>query len=91
MLDNGVGLEFPLAEQISLLFADVILPELIGAPVEVLRELLNGTEVSAYGAGCVVATLEFLEHQFLQLGHRDLLVTAPYRDSATAAANRQCR
>jgi hypothetical protein len=47
MLNNRVGLEFPLAEQIRLVFADLIRPELIGAPVEVLRELLNGMEVSA--------------------------------------------
>ena len=63
MLDNRVRLELSFAEQIGLVLADVIRPELVGRTVEVARELFNGSEIRAYRAGCVVATLEFLEHQ----------------------------
>ena len=82
VLDDGVGLKLPFAEQIRLVLADVIRPELVGTTIEVARKLVNGPEISARGAGSVISTLEFLEHQLLEIGHRDL-VTAPYRDSAT--------
>ena len=91
MLDNSVGLELPFAEQIGLVLADVIRPELVGRTVEVARELGNGSEIRARRAGSVIATLEFLEHQPSQMGHRDLLVTAPYRDSSDATHEDQCR
>jgi hypothetical protein len=57
---------------------------LVGRTVEVARQLGNGSEIGARGAGGVISTLEFLEHQLSQMGHRDLLVTAPYRDSSDA-------
>ena len=49
----------------------------------------SASMISARGAGCVVSTLEFFEHQLSKMGHRDLLVTAPYRDSARAADHHQ--
>src|SRR5882724_355840 len=81
MLDNGVGVILPFAEQICLVLADVIRSKLVGTTVEVARKLVNGSEISADGAGSVISTLEFLEHHLSKMGHRDLLVTAPYRDS----------
>jgi hypothetical protein len=91
MLDNGAGLKLLFAEQIRLVLTDMIRPELIRRTVEISRNLVNGPEISARGAGSVVATLEFLEHQLSQMGHRDLLVTAPYRDSSQATHRDQCR
>src|SRR5215469_18196733 len=43
--------------------------------VEVARKFLDGTDVTAYGFCRVVTTLEFLQHHFSKMGHRDLLVT----------------
>src|SRR5215470_4582433 len=91
MLDHRVGVELSFAEQIRLILADMIRPQLVGRTVEVSRELVNGLEISARGAGCVVSTLEFFEHQLSKMGHWDLLVTAPYRDSAPAANDDQHR
>src|SRR3984885_4067502 len=87
MLDDGVGLKLSFAEQIRLVLADVIRPELIRRAVEVARILVDSPEISSRCAGGVVSTLEFFEHQLLEMGHRDLLVTAPYRDSETAAVH----
>jgi hypothetical protein len=81
MLDDGVGLQLSFVEEIRLILADVIRPELVGRAVEVMGILFDGPKISACCAGCVVSTFEFLEHQLLEIGHRDLLVTAPYRDS----------
>src|SRR6266849_3385112 len=91
MLDNGVGLELPFAEQIRLILADVIRTQLVGRALEISREIFNCTEIRARCAGRVVSTLEFLEHQLSKMGHSDLLVTAQYRDSAAAADDDQCR
>src|SRR6266568_8196283 len=87
MMDNGVGLELPFAEQIRLILADVIRTQLVGIALEISREIFNCTEIGARCAGRVVSTLEFLEHQLSKMGHSDLLVTAPYRDSAPAATD----
>jgi len=56
MLDNGVGVELPFTEQIRLILADVIRPELVGTTIEVARKLVNGPEISARGAGSVIST-----------------------------------
>jgi len=53
--------------------------------VEVTRKLVDGPEVSARGDGSIISALEFLKYQLSKLGHRDLLVTAPYRDLPDAA------
>ena len=84
MLDNGVGVILPFTEQICLVLADVIWSQLVGTTVELSRKLVNGSEISADGAGSVISTLEFLEHHLSKMGHRDLLVTAPYRDLSDA-------
>jgi hypothetical protein len=66
MLDDGVGLQLSFAEEIRLILADVIRPELVGRAVEVTGILFDRPEISACCAGCVVSTLEFLEHQLLR-------------------------
>ena len=88
MLDNRVGIELSFAEQIRLVLADVIRPELVRSAVEISREFVNGTQITARRAGRVVSTLEFLEHQLSKMGHRDLLMTAQYRDSADCRRQR---
>ena len=63
MLDNSIGLKLLSAEQIRLVLADVIRPELVGRTMEVARKIGNGSEIGARGAGGIISTLEFLEHQ----------------------------
>jgi hypothetical protein len=68
------------------------IPNLPGWPVLRMFFLSRpGPEISTRCTGGVVSALEFPEHQILKMGHRDLLVTATYRDSGTAADDRQCR
>ena len=55
--------------------SDVVWPQLIGRPVEKRRELPDCQQVRSYGSLRVITTLEFLQHLFSKLGHRDLLVT----------------
>ena len=50
-------------------------PELVGRLVEVLGEILHDSQVPFYGTLSIITTLEFLQHHFSKLGHRDLLVT----------------
>ena len=71
MLDNGVGLELSFAEQIRLVLADVIWPELVRSAVEISREFVNGTQITARRAARVVSTLEFLEHHLSKMGLLD--------------------
>jgi hypothetical protein len=43
--------------------------------VEVSREIFNRAKVTAGGSLRVITALEFLQHDFSQMGQRDLLVT----------------
>ena len=47
----------------SLKLPDVRLIQLVARTVEVMRELLNRMDVALFRGLCVVATLEFLEHE----------------------------
>src|ERR1700676_4487461 len=58
-----------------LVLAQVFRPEFVGRLVEVLGEVLHDSQVPFYGTLGVITTLEFLQHLFSKLGHRDLLVT----------------
>ena len=49
--------------------------QLIWRTMEVPGEILHDLQVSVYGSLRVITTLEFLQHHFSKLGHRDLLVT----------------
>src|SRR4051794_14668452 len=81
LLDGASG-ELAVFEQMGLIGTDVFRPKLVGALSEVSRELLNGVDVGSYGILGVIATLEFVQHHFSKMGHRDLLVThtlSPWR------------
>src|ERR1051325_10051027 len=43
--------------------------------MEILGESPDGSDISMCGSFGVITALEFLEHLFSKLGHRDLLVT----------------
>src|SRR5271157_4728824 len=73
-LGDGMCGEFPLAEQIGLVMADVLRTELIRRALEVTREVLDRLDVAVSGSLSVVTTLEFLEHHFAKVGHR----SSPY-------------
>src|SRR5687767_6267234 len=60
-------------------FADLLGPTLVGWTMEEARKLLDGSQVRARGRFGVITTLEFVEHHFSKMGHKDLLVTRPYR------------
>jgi hypothetical protein len=76
-LGYGVVRQFPDAEHMGDVFADLLRRELVGRAVEEARKLLDGSQVGARGRFGVIMTLEFLEHHFSKMGHRDLLVTRP--------------
>jgi len=44
--------------------------ELIRRAPKVTREILDGSDVAAYGSLSVITTLEFFEHHFAKVGHR---------------------
>lgn len=58
-------------ERVSLPRADMLKSKTIGLCVEVFRECFYCVRVSAYGSLRVIPTLEFLQHQFSELGHRE--------------------
>jgi hypothetical protein len=69
---------------------------LVGGATEVLGKFLHGAQVGLSSTLGVITTLEFLQHHFSLLGHRDLLVTqriAPFTLllSLTAYAQRPPR
>jgi hypothetical protein len=67
--------QLALVKQMSLILSDVIRAQLIWRLTEVARKTLDGAEVTAYSGGREVTSLEFLQHNFAKMGHRDLLVT----------------
>src|SRR5271166_1687849 len=71
--DSTCG-EFPLAEQIRLILADVLRTELIRRTLEVTREIFDGLQVDAGCSLGVITTLEFFEHHFAKVGHK----SSPY-------------
>src|ERR1700687_1624294 len=54
--------------------------------MEASSKIFDGADVTARGIFRVITTLEFLQHYFSEMGHRDLLVTQPYlnRQATTA-------
>jgi hypothetical protein len=39
--------------------------------MESSREIFDGADVTIYGSLCVITALEFLQHHFSEMGHRD--------------------
>jgi hypothetical protein len=76
---GGCG-QLSLAEQIRLVLANVFRSELIGRAVKVPREILERLDVAVDGSLSVITTLEFFEHHFAKVGHRE----SPYDPTLSA-------
>jgi hypothetical protein len=61
--------------QVELIFPDVFGAELVRRAMEELGEPPDRTDIGTCGSLGVITALEFFEHPFAKLGHRDLLVT----------------
>jgi hypothetical protein len=72
---DSPGMQFPFLHQMKLILADVLAAEQVRGAMEVSGEPPDGTDVGTCGSLGVITALEFLEHPFAKLGHRDLLVT----------------
>ena len=70
--------QLPLREQFRLVFADVLRTQAVRGSFEVSGKIFNCIDVTVYGILGIITTLEFLQHHFSQMGHRDLLVTQTY-------------
>ena len=75
MQPGGPRLEFSLGEQVGLILPEMFLVQLIWRFAKIGRELFDGLKVILYSGFSEVTTLEFLQHHFSEMGHRDLLVT----------------
>jgi hypothetical protein len=60
-----------LLEQFRLVFANLLGAQTVWRTVEASREIFHYTDVTAYGSFSVIATLEFLQHHFSEMGHGD--------------------
>jgi hypothetical protein len=56
-----------------LILANVLWSQLVWSTMEVLGELFQNERVGFYGILGVISPLEFIQHQFSQMGHKDLL------------------
>jgi hypothetical protein len=77
-LIHCVRIQLAFAEQIRLVLADIFRIELIGWTLEVTCQVRDRGHIRTYSTLRVITTLEFLEHYFSNMGHRDLLVTQHY-------------
>ena len=50
------------------------------------KEIFNYADVEACGIFRIITTLEFLQHHFSEMGHRDLLVTQTYLNQQATTA-----
>ena len=76
MVGHRTGSQFVQGEELGLVLADVLRSQAIGRAVEVLGKPLDQANVALRGSFRVMTTLEFFQHHFAQMGHRDhLLVT----------------
>jgi len=70
-----MGFELTLLEEMQLELPNFLYTESLWRAVEVFSKLLDGSDIGTCGSLGVIPALEFLEHPFSKLGHRDLLVT----------------
>ena len=70
-----MGFEVAFLEKVELELANLLRAQFIRRAMEVFSKLLDGSDVGTCGSLGVIPALEFLEHPFSKLGHRDLLVT----------------
>src|SRR6266849_7684067 len=72
---NGARRQLALLEQFRLVFANLLGAQTVWRTLEASREIFHYPNVTAYGSFSVITTLEFLQHHFSEMGHRDLLLT----------------
>src|SRR5216684_7736492 len=72
---NGARGQLPFLKQLGLVFTNVSRAQAIRRAVESSREIFDYADVEACGIFRIITTLEFLQHHFSEMGHRDLLVT----------------
>src|SRR3974390_2225235 len=71
MIGHRTGSQFVYSEELGLVLADGVRAQAIGRAVEVLGEALDEANVTLCGSLRVMTTLEFLQHHFAKMGHRD--------------------
>src|SRR5258708_14959202 len=75
---NCTRRQLSLLKQLGLIFANVSRAQAIRRKVESSSKIFHCADVVACGMLRVITTLEFLQHHFSEMGHRDLLVTQIY-------------
>src|SRR5438874_325610 len=66
---NGAWSQLSFLEQFRLVFANLLGAQAVGRTMEALREIFHYPDVTSYGSFSVIATLEFLQHHFSEMGH----------------------
>src|SRR5229473_2360684 len=74
---NGARRQLALLEQFCLIFANLLQAQTVWRTLEASREIFHYTDVTAYGSFSVIATLEFLQHHFSEMGHGDTSCDPP--------------
>jgi len=70
-LSNRARCQFLFLEEFGLVFANMARSQAVRRKVESSREIFDGADVGIYGSLGVITTLEFLQHHFSKMGHRD--------------------
>jgi hypothetical protein len=70
---DSVGSQVPITDQVKLKLSDVLGSELIRRPMEIFRELPQSERMGFYDSLGIITTLEFLQHHFAKLDHREPL------------------
>src|SRR6266850_795610 len=63
--------QFLFLEKFGLVFANMPRAQAVWRKVEPSREIFDGANVTVYGSLCVITTLEFFQHHFAKMGHRN--------------------
>jgi len=71
VLSYGICRQLAFVEQFGLIFANVSRAQTIWRAVKSSGKIFDCTNVVAYGILSVITKLEFLQHQFSEMGHRD--------------------
>ena len=79
MMTYGARIQLSIFKQIGLVSADLFRTELIGRAMKVTGKGLHYFQVAFHRSLRAITTLEFPQHHFSKLGHRDLLVTHTLR------------
>src|ERR1035438_8573938 len=67
--------QVPLLKQLRLIFANLPRTQAVRREIESSSKIVDCADVRTCGIFRVITALEFLQHYFSQMGHRDLLVT----------------